>query len=166
MTIALRVAGAAKDITGLGLRRDGALKEITEAWLRVGGALKQVYGKLAAALSKSLVLGRGNSASVIIVVSESVTVTTTGTIGAVSHAWGRTDSGVQPWTITDPSSATTAFSTQCDQGEAFTATFVCTVTDRAGQVLVSDPVTADCANIYYGGGYVGDPSLPPGTVYP
>lgn len=166
MTISLKVAAAQKDVTGLGVRVGGVLKNVTEGWVRVGGTLKQFFGALAVELSTYLALGRGNSAATVTVVSEPVTATVAGAIGTLAYAWTRTDGGAQPWTITDAADATTEFSTNCDQGQQFIATFICTVTDQAGQVLASDPVTADCANIYYGGGYVGNPSLPPGTVYP
>lgn len=166
MTAALKAAGAQRDITGLGIRTGGALKNVTEGRVRAGGSLRQFFGTLAVELSTYLALGRGNSAATVRVVSEPVTATVAGAIGTLAYAWTRTDSDPQPWTITSPDEATTTFSTNCDQGQQFVATFICTITDQAGQVLASDPVTVDCANIYYGGGYVGNPALPPGTSYP
>lgn len=166
MTIAVKIGTAQRGVTGVGVLVGGALKEATEGWSRAGGTLKQFFGTLGVELSTYLALGRGNSAATVIVVSESVTATAADAVGAPVYAWTRTDGGAQPWTIISPAEATTEFSTACGQGQQFTATFICTVTDQAGRVLASDPVTADCANTYYGGGYVGNPSLPPGTVYP
>jgi hypothetical protein len=166
MTIAVRQSGSAKSVTGIGVRVSGALKTVTEAWVRSGGELRRIFTIAAVALSTYLAYGRANSAATANVVSEAVTATPSGTIGPVTYAWSRTDSDPHAWTIDDPGGQTTTFSTLAAQGETWTATFICTVTDQAGQVVASDPVSVNCANIYYGGGYVGNPSLPPGTVYP
>lgn len=166
MTLAIRTGGASKNVTGIAIRKGGALKTVTEAWIRTGGALKQFYSVLQITLSASAVLGRGNSAATLPVTSAPVTATAAGTIGAVTYAWTRTDAGAQPWTIDAPTSATTTFTTSCAQGDDFTATFICTVSDQSGQSLASSAVAAECANIYFGGGYLGDSPPPPGTAYP
>jgi hypothetical protein len=165
VTLAIRVSDIPKDITGMGLRVGGALKTVTEGWIRVDGALKQFYALIQIALSSYSVLGRGNSATSVLVTSATVTASVVGAVGAVTYAWTRTDSDPQAWTINNPTAASASFSTLCDQGDQFTATFHCTTTDAAGQVIVSSDVTADCANIYYGGGYPGSGGTP-GSVYP
>jgi hypothetical protein len=165
MTAALHVSDAPHDITGIAIRVGGATKTVTEGWIRVDGALKQFYSVLAVALSKYLAIGRANSATIITVTSEPITATATGTIGDVAYSWTRTAPDSQPWTINSPTAQTTTFSTDCDQGEEFTATFICTITDRAGQVLASTPVTVNNANIFYGGGYAGSGATP-GQAYP
>lgn len=155
MTVAVHVLDAAKDITGIAVRKGGALKTVTEVWARVGGGLKLVYAKIAIALSTYTAMGRGNSASTIAVGSALVTANITGAVGDIAYVWARTDADPQPWTIVSPNAQSTSFSTICDQGEAFTATFHCTGTDQAGQVITSNDVEVTCANIYYGGGYGG-----------
>jgi hypothetical protein len=165
VTLAIRVSGAPKDITGMAIRVGGATKTITEAWLRVGGTIRQLYAAITIALSTYSAIGRGNSANTLPVTSEPVTATVTGAIGTVIHAWTRTAADSQPWTINSPAAATTTFTTSCDQGESFTATFIDTATDQAGQVIASTAVTVSCANIYYGGGYPGSGGTP-GTPYP
>jgi hypothetical protein len=169
VTLAINDGTAPKDVTGGAVRTSGGLKSTTEIWIRTAagsaGALKQVYAALAIALSTYSAIGRGNSATVLPVTSEPVTATVTGAIGTVTHAWTRTAADSQPWTINSPTAATTTFTTSCDQGESFTATFIDTATDQAGQVIASTAVTVSCANIYYGGGYPGSGGTP-GTPYP
>lgn len=154
MTVALHVADVVKDVTGIAYRK-GGLKTIGEGWIRMGGAIKQFYAIIAIALSTYTAMGRGNSASTIAVGSALVTANITGAVGTISYVWSRTDADPQPWTIVSPNAQSTSFSTICDQGEAFTATFKCTATDQAGQVIASNDVEVTCANIYYGGGYGG-----------
>lgn len=155
MTMTIRVGDAAKDVTGISVRVGGTLKTVTEGWVRVGGALRLFFAMIKVVLSTYTAIGRSNSASVVTVYSAPVTATVTGGVGTLAYAWTRTAADAQPWTITDPTAATTTFSTVADQGESFDATFICTVTDQAGQVIASDPVAVNCSNIYYGGGYGG-----------
>lgn len=166
MTAATNVGGVSKNITAIETRVGGALKNVTEGWLRGGGALKQFFVVLAASLSTNSVIGRGNSAAAVNVTTGSVTATMQGAVGTVTYAWTRTAADAHAWTIDAPSSATTTFSTLADQGEQWDATFVCTMTDQAGQSITTSAVSADAANIYYGGGYVGGQPPAPGTVYP
>lgn len=166
MTIGVNVSGTTKNVTGVHVRVGGALKQVTGAYIRVNGALKQFYGVITIALSSYSILGRGSSATTLPVTSAPVTATVTGGVGTLTHAWTRTDSGTQPWTIDDPASATTTFTTSCAQGQSFTASFKDTVTDQAGQVIASNPVSVSCANIYYGGGYPGIIPGTPGQPYP
>lgn len=166
MRLAVRKSGATKTVTGLHIRQGGVTKTAVRAWIRVGGVTKQFFAALQIQLSATAVIGRGNSAAIVPVTSAPVTATVVGAVGAVSHAWTRTAPDAQPWTIDDPTSPTTTFTTNCDQNERFSATFIDTVTDAAGQVLASDPVAVSCANIYYGGGYIGGQPPAPGTYYP
>jgi hypothetical protein len=166
MTGAVHLAAGTKALTVGKIRLGAGLKTLVAGHKRTSDGLKQIYASIQVALSTYSALGRGNSAATLPVSSDPVTATVTGAIGTVSHAWSRTDGGAQPWTIDSPTSATTTFTTNCAQGTDFTATFIDTVTDQAGQVLASSPVTVDCANIYYGGGYLGDSPPPPGSAYP
>jgi hypothetical protein len=166
VTFAAFITDLARDGTDVAVRKSGAVKTVTEGLVRAGGSLHQFYAKLQVTLSTYKALGRGNSAALVTVVSEPVTATVLGAVGEVSHVWTRTAADAQPWTIISPNSATTTFSTACDQGEEFTATFIDTVTDQAGQVLASTAVMVDCANIYYGGGYLGSAPPAPGREYP
>jgi hypothetical protein len=166
MRLAIHQAGVTKRATKIHVRKGGSLKTAVRAWIRQDGVLKQFYAALTVALSSYSVIGRGNSASTVPVTSAPVTADVTGAVGAVSHAWTRTAPDAQPWTINNATSAIATFTTNCDQNERFTATFIDTVTDAAGQVLASSPVTANCANIYYGGGYIGGQPPAPGSYYP
>lgn len=57
-----------------------------------------------------------------------------------SYSWTRTDGGSYPWTINNPSSATTTFSSTLDGGATFhTATFACTITDAVGDPPATTP---------------------------
>jgi hypothetical protein len=163
--MALRKAGVTRTVTGFHFRKGGTIRTVVRAWIRRGGVLKAFYNAFSVALSTYAALGRGNSASVITVSSEIVTAIPTGAIGDVTYLWARTDGGAQPWTIDDSAAPATFFSTDCDQGEEFTATFKCTITDSVGQTIDSSDVTVDCANIYYGGGFIGSGGTP-GLPYP
>lgn len=155
MTLALFISDAPHDITGIAVRKSGALKTVTQALIRVGGQLKVIYDTLKVDLSTYNALGRANSAVATTVTSGAVTATVTGAVGTVTHVWARTAPDAHVWTINSPNSASTTFSTSANQGEEWTATFIDTITDQAGQVLASAPVTVTNANIYYGGGYGG-----------
>lgn len=166
MTIGAYISDAPKDITGAVVRKGGALKTITEGWARTGGSIKQFYAVLKVGLSTFAAIGRGNSATVVTVTSQSVTAGVQGAVGTVSYAWTRTAPDGHAWTIDNPTGQTTTFSTLADQGESWTATFICTVTDQAGQVLASPTLTVNNANIYYGGGYIGSGAPVGGGEYP
>lgn len=159
MRIALAHGGApAKAVTNFHLRKAGAVGPVVRAWFRHDGVISQFYAALSVAAAPLSVTGRGNSATVLPVTSAPATATVTGAAGTPTYQWTRTDLAPQIWTINEPTSASATFTTNCDQGEEFTATFVCTATDPVtGLSVTSAPVTADCANIYYGGGYVGYP---------
>lgn len=166
MTVAVHDSDTTKAAPTIHGRRSGTTKLCRRAFLRTGGALRQFYAKLAVTLSKATAIGRASSAALVTVTSEPVTANVVGAVGSVSHSWTRTAPDAQTWTINNPTSATTTFSTDCDQSEEFSATFIDTVTDQAGQVLASDAVTVDCANNYYGGGYLGSAPPAPGRQYP
>lgn len=166
MRIAVHQSGVTKTATKLHVRKGGSVKTAVRAWIRKDGVLKQFYAALTVTLSSYSVIGRGNSAAVVPVTSAPVTATVGGAIGSVSHVWTRTAPDAQPWVINNANSAAASFTTNCDQNESFTATFIDTVTDSAGQVLASSAVTANCANIYYGGGYIGGQPPAPGSYYP
>jgi hypothetical protein len=155
MTAALRIGTDLHDLTGIAVRKGAALKTVTQGLVRVGGVLKVFYDTLKVDLSTYNALGRANSAVVTNVTSGAVTANVTGAVGEISYAWTRTAPDAHAWTINSPASQATTFSTLANQGEEWTATFICTITDQAGQVLASSPVTVTNANIYYGGGYGG-----------
>lgn len=153
MSISIHRLGAAKPIVGMHVRRSGATKLVHRAWLRKDGKINKLLGTLALNLSSSAITGRANSGGPVTVFSRSVTATPDGTVGTVTYLWTRTDSNPQSWTIESPNAATTRFSTICDESESFGATFKCTATDAAAQVIASTDVSVSCANAYYGGGY-------------
>lgn len=166
MTISIHRGGQDISVTGVGVHVGGALKMLAEGWQRTGGSLKQFYAIIAVGLSATSAIGRGNSATVLTVTTNAITAIPSGAIGTIAYAWARTDSDPQAWTINNPATASASFSTVCDQGESFDATFSCTITDQAGQTVTSANVAASCANIFYGGGFKG--SIPPtvGEAYP
>lgn len=151
MKIAVRKSGVTKAAPRLHLRKSGVTKAWARAQLRTGGALKQFYASISISLDKSLAIGRANSSGSISVASEPVTATVSGSIGALSYAWTRTAPDAQPWTIDNSTSATTSFSTTCPPDTSYGATFICTATDAAGQVIASSAVSVGCANTYFWG---------------
>jgi hypothetical protein len=130
---------------------DGTTKAAERAWIRTGGALKKFFGNYAVSVPDAAE-GHGSSASTIVVYSENVTAVVEGAIGTVTYAWTRTDADPHPWSITNPSSATTRFTTSCARNAEYTASFHVTATDSAGQVVSSSDVTVTCSNDYFGGG--------------
>jgi hypothetical protein len=166
MKLAVHQSDVTKTTAKLHVRKAATLKTASRAWIRDGGVLKQFFAVLTVILSSYSVIGRGNSAATVPVTSAPVTAAVTGGVGTLNHVWTRTAADAQPWTINNPNSDTTTFTTNCAQNQSFTATFIDTVTDAAGQVLASSPVTVNCANIYYGGGYIGGQPPAPGTSYP
>jgi hypothetical protein len=168
MTAAVNLDGATvANLTGISVRIAGGLKTVTDGLVRLSRtSIVAFYAKLRILLSTFNAIGRGNSAAVVTVISEPVTANVAGAIGDIIYAWTRTAPDAHAWTITSPDQATTTFSTLAAQGESWNATFICTITDSAGQVLASAPVAVNCANIYYGGGYVGTGGSGGGGEYP
>lgn len=152
MKIALRNGGATKPVVGFHFRVGGATKVVERAWLRTGGVLKQFYGGFSVGLSADEVDGFSAGGGSVPTTTNAVTATPTGGIGTLSYLWTRTDGDPHAWTINSPTSQATTFTTLCAALDEHVATFICTVTDQAGQSVPSDAVTADCRNDYSSGG--------------
>jgi hypothetical protein len=167
VTVAANIGNeSANAVPDIRVRRAGGVKLVAQGMIRLSKtSIVSFYSRFAVALSTYIAIGRANSASLITVTSEPVTANATGAIGAVTYAWARTAADAQPWVINSPAGQVTTFSTDCDQGEEFAATFICTISDQAGQVLATNAVAVDCANIYYGGGYDGSNPPLPGHYY-
>jgi hypothetical protein len=155
MRIAVRKVGATKAVVGAHFHIGGTSKAVERAWLRKDGSLHKLFGSYSVTLSSYVDAGHGNSAGPITVTSGGVSAIVDGSIGTISYAWTRTAPDGHSWTINSPTAAATTFSTTADENESWDATFICTATDQAGQVLASSPVSVACSNIYYGGGYRG-----------
>jgi hypothetical protein len=158
---------APKDVTGIAVRiAGGALKSVTQALIRLDrNTIRPFFTVIGIALSSYSVIGRGNSAGTATVTSAAVTANVTGAIGTISYVWTRTAPDAHAWTINSPNAQTTTFTTTAAQNESWTATFICTATDSAGQVIASTAVTVNNANIYYGGGYQGGGGFGGGPLY-
>lgn len=150
MTLALRKAAASANAAAISVRQGGAVKDVKSAHIRVGGALKQFYSPLTVTLDKSNVVGRVYSSGGRVAYTDTVTASVTGAVPPVEYAWTRTSPDGHAWTIGGSATAKAQFSTITNPGENWFATFVCTVTDAAGMVAVSDEVTADCSNDWFG----------------
>lgn len=69
-----------------------------------------------------------------------VTATAQDATGSVSYAWSQT--GGDFMTIQNPTSQATRFTQSVPgSGQSIVGTFICTITDAAGQVAASNPVT-------------------------
>jgi hypothetical protein len=128
--------------------RDGTTKSALRMWIRDNGALKQFFGQFAVSVSSTDAEGFAASSLTRTITTSPTTVTAIGAVGTITYAWTRTDGGSHAWTINNPSSATTTFSTLCGAGSSVSATFDCVVTDSAGQSATTATVTATCENDY------------------
>jgi hypothetical protein len=69
-----------------------------------------------------------------------VTVTASGGAGGNAYSWTRT-SGDAAIVADSPGADATTFTATLNVGDSFAAEFVCTVTDAAGAVLATEPVS-------------------------
>ncbi len=112
-----------------------------------GNVLRTVWAFLTAAATPSAVTGYANSASPININTSGAVAAPSGGTPPYSYAWARTDGGGDAWTINSPSAASTTFqATGVNPGDAFTATFACTVTDSLGVTATTSDVSATSIN--------------------
>lgn len=151
MSVALRTPAGSKSIVEIAARDAGnVVQTIQEGWIRTTAGLKQLFGQFVVSLSRSSVIARTNSGAAVPITSPSVTCNVEGGSEPFTYAWTKT-AGVAGWTIGSPAAATTNFTSPAlGPGESEAATFICTVTDAAGHILASSPVTVTASNIYGG----------------
>ena len=85
----------------------------------------------------------------------SSTATPTAGAGTLAYLWSRIDGGADAWTISNPSSASTAFAaSNVSPGEFRSATFSCTVTGPGGVTATTNAVNATAFNHGGSGGFI------------
>lgn len=150
--IRVRTSSGLQAIASITVRATDGLKDIAKASFRDASALKRFFtasGTVAVAASPSFATGA--TAGFSTVTTNSVTVTATGGNEPYVYAWTLLSDDGGSWGAVSPASATTVFA--CGDvldGEQFTATFRCTVTDTFGATGTVD-VAANVIN--YGGIY-------------
>lgn len=130
-----------------------ALQSVERGSVRDDGNVSRVFfSSMAASVDPDSVRGYGNDSGTVTVTTPSASVTVAGGVAPFTYAWTRTDGGSQPWTITAPTAATTAFSSDLDANQSEAASFICTVTDATGATAATGVVNAHAVNL--GGGLV------------
>lgn len=158
MSASVHSGGATHAIQAISVRdSDNVLRSVAVGRARnAAGALKLFFGSLAVSLDTDTVFGKVNSGLDVAIQTQPVTASPAGGAEPYSYEWTLVSSGGGTWAIGSPNAATTAFSGgNCGPGEGLTATFHCTVTDSAGNVVTSDTVEASVNNIGFnvsGGG--------------
>ena len=151
MTLLVRnSSNALKAVAYLSVRdAGGLLKAVESAFIRTAAGLKAIWGSFTVSLDRDEVVGAAVSAAPIDITTREVTASADGAVGALTYAWARTAPDGQSWTITDPTSATTAFRTNVFRAAEWNATFECTITDQGGH-SASASVSARAYNSYGG----------------
>lgn len=148
MTIQIRVSGELKTINSGSVKQSGVERTLRTIKVQDGGVLRTVAEfapALSASASPSLVSAAAQSSSLS---TNATTVSPSGGRAPYSYAWTLISSsgGTSPVAL-NPSLATTNFrKTGAAQGELYTATFRCTVTDDANQTATTN-VSATFFNI-------------------
>ncbi|MDH7638964.1 hypothetical protein [Sphingomonas oryzagri] len=152
---AVRDTSALRTLTGISARdASNTLRTIAAGFARDSSNVsRKVFsafgGTTGAVASPSDVRGTGRSNNAIAVTTAPSTCTASGGAAPLTYAW--TQTGGDPFTILYPTAASTAFTADSvSAGIPQAATFICTVTDAAGQTATSNIVTATARNL---GGY-------------
>ncbi len=136
MPLSIRVANTAKRAAHLFVRDSNTGKRALRVWTRAGNAAKLAHSAFTPSVSMGSVdaIEFGGSGPLT---TPPVTAAGLYGVGAVSYAWARIagDIGI---TASAPASATTDFNGGVGTVFLLTATFRCTMTDAAGQVVTAD----------------------------
>jgi hypothetical protein len=137
MTFNVKVSGAWKE-TNPHVKVSGAWEPVASAWVKVSGVWKQFYTRFSVSVSPTAVSKFTGSTGTQL--TGSVTVTVEGT-GPFTYSWARFSGDIEIL-ATSSTSATTTFQANLSGGDAFSTSFVCTVTDTStGDTLQTDVVS-------------------------
>lgn len=152
--IALREASGVSNVGAIVLREAAGVVDVGEVYLREASGLAEIYSAAGGGSDAFTVdvppnaYGYGNSMSPVSVTTEIVTATPTGGTGPFNYLWSGSGS---PWTITNPTSPSTAFrAAAVPPADSVVGSFSCAVTDANGNVVNSGAVSAEASNF---GGY-------------
>lgn len=130
-----------------------ALKVVGNVWMRdAANVLKLAYsssatGAFLVSASPLTAFGGRTGSGSLTITSEDVTVTITGGAAPYTYLWTELSALSGTWSIQSAASATTRFACSgVPVGDAYVATFKCTVTDARGVSSDSDPVEVTCTN--------------------
>lgn len=157
MSVSVHTGGATHAASVSFRDASASLQRVAVGMVRnVANALKLFTSSLSVALSSDVAFGKVNSALSVPVTTRTVDVTPTGGAGPYSYAWAMVSSTGGTWSASAPTGPTTSFTGgTLAPGDTLSSVWHCTVTDSAGNVSVSDTVTATVTNIGFsisGGG--------------
>ena len=135
MGITLGTSGGNETLQAVTVGTSDGNKPVIAGWVGTTDGNKQIFAALAAVNDPSLLpvtFGQGTTTS------DTVTAVPSGGIGPFTYSWARV-SGDDVIVPTSSTNATTAFRTFLQEDDAFSASFVCTVTDTATGAVADTP---------------------------
>jgi len=135
MSITLGTSGGNETLQAVTVGTSSGNKPVIAGYVGTSGGNKQIFAALAATNSPTLLPTTFGQQSTT---SDSVTAVPSGGIGPFTYSWART-SGDEDIVPTSFTTATTAFRAFLQDSDAFSASFVCTVTDTATGAVASTP---------------------------
>lgn len=121
----------------------GSLRTFRTAKVMSGGTLRTVgtFSPLTASASPSPAVVYGYSASAVSLTTESVICSPTGGFGPFTYSWAKVSGDT--FLVGSPTTSSTQFTyPSVPSGQAFSATYRCTVTDSVGQTATADVLVA------------------------
>lgn len=136
MPLSVRVSNSAKRVHQAFVRVSDDPYRVLRAWSRSGNAGKLIHSAFTASVSSptAAVFQPGGSGALF---TPNVTAAGLYGVGAVTYSWARI-AGSVGITAGSPASATTNFGGGSGTNFYLLATFRCTMTDAAGQVVTAD----------------------------
>lgn len=140
------VNGVEKDAERMEATVGNAQKRVVriEAWNGSAWKVAQSFAPpITLNVTPSSVSGTGDAISPILITSSTATATPTGGTAPYTYAWTKVSGDTM--TVTNSTSASTAFRTSVGPGDVKTATYRCTVTDKNG-LTAQDSVSITLTN--------------------
>ena len=148
MTLAVRQSTVVKKAANIKVRTATGLKGVENAYIRTAAGLKRFFSKFSITTDSTGTSAGFNSGSTTTLTTRNVTALVTGAVGTVTYLWSQVSG--DPMTITNPNSASTAFSALVNPGETLDGVFKCHVTDSGGHSGDTPNIDVHIAN-HYGG---------------
>lgn len=133
-------AGTARRPTGIYVNDAAVARRIQQIWMNDNGVARQVFANTLTATANSNASGQCNNgqanSSPCTATTNLVFIAPIGGSGSYTYAWARVSGDV--YTITAPTSASTAFQLAASTPTDHAAVYRCTIDDGAGQTTTVD----------------------------